>query len=520
MSGTIWVSPQGRDSYDGASGSPVRTIQRAIEMADPGTTIAVKAGTYVENIKISGGVNGALRNLTAEKPLEIVSADGVGAAVIESADGTGSQSTIYTIGMSHLRIAGFRIDGDMRNGNDGGPLKVIGSPTGPAKNPSTNVVIEDNIFTGIGESMVKVMKTSDVLIANNAFEGRSTQNFIDMVTVWDSKVEANEFVGTAWLGMTMKAGSQNNVVQHNLFDFENVPGADTQTAILVGGVGHSRLNREPLPPEFDGFEAKNISVLDNMIVSGSRFSVMFQGGVESLVQDNVLGASGGTAIKSAHAASRANESDSRDNTVLDNILVGVKTLHEATAGQTNGYVFKNNAAGSVANASFDYGLAAYSDETGADLEAEAPQPPATPDTPSNDGPTEGTNVLVVRAGGRGTESAAPEFEVFANGVSLGRRAIEAPESSSGFDVSDDALFRDYAFEFTGPAPEQVEIEYLNDGRTGELNRDLAVDYIKLDGAVYETEQDGWFTPDNGKETLAGSNEILYVNGVLSFDELG
>ena len=524
MSTSIWVSPDGRDGNDGTAGSPLRTIQRAVELAEPGTTIAVKAGTYVENIKISGGVNSKLNQLTADKPLEIVSVDGIGAAVIKSADDTGYQSTIFSVGMSHLRIAGFQIDGNMRYGNDGGPLKVIGSPTGPAENPSTDVVIENNIFTGLGESMVKVTKTSDVYVANNSFEGRATQNFIDMVTVWDSTVEANDFVGNAWLGMTMKAGSQNNVVQNNLFDFEGIPGKDTQTAVLVGGVGHSRLNREPLPAEFDGYEAKNISVLANKILSDTRSSVMFQGGVESLVQGNVLGASGGTAIKSAHAPSQENESDCRDNTVIDNILVGVDTRHEATADQTKGYVIRDNVPGSVSDASFAYGIGATG---GGDVSDPAPDPdpgttepepepePESPD-PTDENAGDG-NQLVVRAGGTGTDAAAPEFEVFADGVSLGKRAVSNPQSS--FDTSDDALFRDYVFEFGGAAPEQVEVVYLNDGTSGTINRDLAVDYIEINGAVFESEEDGWFTADNGKTKFAGAQEMLYVNGVLGFDGL-
>ena len=49
------------------------------------------------------------------------------------------------------------------------------------------------------------------------------------------------------------------------------------------------------------------------------------------------------------------------------------------------------------------------------------------------------------------------------------------------------------------------------------NRDLAVDYISIDGMVYESETEGYFRHANGKATFEGPREILYVNGTLSFD---
>jgi Ca-dependent carbohydrate-binding module xylan-binding len=131
----------------------------------------------------------------------------------------------------------------------------------------------------------------------------------------------------------------------------------------------------------------------------------------------------------------------------------------------------------------------------------------------------GGGTLIVRAGGNGSVSAPPQFEVFANGVSLGIASILNPKTTVGFNVNDDSLFQDYVFQFTGASPTDVDIDFFNDGTTDGVNRDLVVDYINVDGTVYESEIDGFFTPDNGNMSLGGPREKLFVNGVLAFDEL-
>ncbi len=506
-SNVIWVSVGGSDRNSGSATSPVKTIQHAIEIATPGTTIMVKAGTYVENVQISGSVNAQLKNLTADKPLAIVSADGPGAAVIEGADKSGLVSTVYTIAMSHMTIDGFHIVSNVSRqlgANDGGPLKVIGNPD--VTDPSVGVVIENNTFSGTGVSMLKVTCTEGALIANNSFEGTVHQNFIDMVTVWDTTIVSNDFIGQAWLGITMKNGSHDNLVQHNYFDFENHSGKATQTGILVGGVGYSRETRDPLPDEFNGYEARNISVIENVFAGQSDFGVMFQGGVESLVQGNVFANAGGVAVKSATSPSNINGSISRDNTIEGNILVTTKVLHE-TFDAAPGYAFEGNLPGTLEDAGFDYGQGSF-DGDGGSL--------------GGDGGL-GGGKLILRAAGSGAPGAAPTFEVFADGVSLGVASIGNPTASlldPRQGEAYQALFRDYAFDLKGARPDRIEIVYSNDGRSGEINRDLAIDSITLAGVTLQSEAAGYFTARNGSVALSGARELLYVNGTLVFDDLG
>jgi len=47
----LYVSTTGSDSNPGTSSSPLKTLQRALDMAQPGTTILLRAGTYASNVE-------------------------------------------------------------------------------------------------------------------------------------------------------------------------------------------------------------------------------------------------------------------------------------------------------------------------------------------------------------------------------------------------------------------------------------------------------------------------------------
>ena len=71
--GTVYVvAPNGEDSNPGTEAAPLRTIQKAIDLAQAGTTILVRAGSYFEDLRIgrSGSASSpiSLRNFPREKP--------------------------------------------------------------------------------------------------------------------------------------------------------------------------------------------------------------------------------------------------------------------------------------------------------------------------------------------------------------------------------------------------------------------------------------------------------------------
>lgn len=94
-----YVSPSGSDSNSGTTASaPLRTIQRAVDLAQPGDTINLAAGRYLQNVI-------SRRNGTASAPITI---SGPITAVVSGASG---ESRIIEINHDYLRLAGFTIDG-------------------------------------------------------------------------------------------------------------------------------------------------------------------------------------------------------------------------------------------------------------------------------------------------------------------------------------------------------------------------------------------------------------------------
>src|SRR5215475_9957147 len=83
----VYVSPTGSAAGSGSQSDPLLTIQAAVNLATPGTTIMVAAGTYAENVKIN--VSG-----TPDAPISLVSADGPGAAKIVPGSSSGAGATL------------------------------------------------------------------------------------------------------------------------------------------------------------------------------------------------------------------------------------------------------------------------------------------------------------------------------------------------------------------------------------------------------------------------------------------
>src|SRR5687768_8011083 len=112
----IWVSTSGNDGNSGSSSAPLKSIQAAVDRATPGTAVMVKAGTYTENVRFSkdGG---------ADAPIQLISADGTGAAQINPAKS--GYSTIIGHGVQNIVIKGFGIG--FSGGDDGNGISFTQS---------------------------------------------------------------------------------------------------------------------------------------------------------------------------------------------------------------------------------------------------------------------------------------------------------------------------------------------------------------------------------------------------------
>jgi hypothetical protein len=49
---TLWVAVNGSDTASGSSSSPLRSITRAVQLADSGDTVMVRTGVYNESVQV------------------------------------------------------------------------------------------------------------------------------------------------------------------------------------------------------------------------------------------------------------------------------------------------------------------------------------------------------------------------------------------------------------------------------------------------------------------------------------
>ena len=62
----LYVAPTGNDSNAGTLAAPLQTIQRAVDLAQPGHTIVIRGGTYAPSTNIQ-----ILKNGTASQPITL-----------------------------------------------------------------------------------------------------------------------------------------------------------------------------------------------------------------------------------------------------------------------------------------------------------------------------------------------------------------------------------------------------------------------------------------------------------------
>ncbi len=336
-----------------------QSIQSAINKAAPGTIIEVKAGTYNETVLISAKSNSRLNNTSASAPIIIKSVDGRGKAIIRQPNGD-KNPPFFVNSVSHVIIEGFRII-ENQGGSDISPIKIInGNDTSKVADVHGYVQILNNDIEGSNQDLIKVGRAHNLKIIGNTFKGNVSDAGIDLVTVWNSEIAYNDMAVKANNGITMKAGSQNITIHHNKFD-----GGNLKPVIKIGGEGHSRTNRTTPSANFLGFEAKNITVRNNVVLSDGDDVLWFQGGQNSIIEDNYFKKASSTgrlySAKRAPSGPWANESGSAplnhpsiNNVIRNNIMDG-----DFNNGHVDGAPhpqMSGNKSGTLSNVNFKYGV--------------------------------------------------------------------------------------------------------------------------------------------------------------------
>jgi hypothetical protein len=114
---TLYVSPEGDDAAPGTQEAPLRTIDRAAELARPGTLVQVAEGRYEGPLRTAASGTASARIAYRSDP--------VGAAVVSSDDGEAA----WLNAGDYVDIEGFTITGNAEDGlvDAGSFVRIIGN---------------------------------------------------------------------------------------------------------------------------------------------------------------------------------------------------------------------------------------------------------------------------------------------------------------------------------------------------------------------------------------------------------
>ena len=260
----IWVSNTGNNGNSGSENSPLKSIQSAIDKATPGTAIMVKAGTYIENVvfKESG---------TAAAPIQLISADGTGAAKIKPAKA--GTATVYGFGEENIVVRGFDITAQSKT--NGIQFGMAGENF---KDMTKNIVIQNNIVRGAGQDGIKISQGDNIHVVGNKIIGAGDQG-IDFVAVNGSVISRNDISKvTGAAALFAKGGSTNVRIEYNKIHDVKVDG------ILIGGWTDSKWMR----PGMRDYEAKNVVAIGNEVYDVGKRPLNFLGARDSTATGNLL----------------------------------------------------------------------------------------------------------------------------------------------------------------------------------------------------------------------------------------
>jgi hypothetical protein len=242
---------------------PGQSIQAAVKSAKPGTLINVKAGTYYENINLSG-----LRG-TVDRPILLVSADGTGKAKIVGSN----VATVSAWRGANVGVYGFHIVANTSGGDEGGvKFGVV-----------ENFVLAGNLITGTGQDGIKFFKgATGNIIAGNTLDGTWREEAMDNVSVFRTVFAYNAIRGrtrytrTRYTSLTMKAASRDMDVFGNDFG-----GSPFGTEVNIGGYGNSTMSAWESACQC---MAQRVHFHDNYV----RGDVNYAGAIDSYVDHNTI----------------------------------------------------------------------------------------------------------------------------------------------------------------------------------------------------------------------------------------
>lgn len=326
----IWVDDDAPDGGDGTLSNPYDTISEAVAIADAGTAILVRSGTYNEKVKFPSRTGG-----TASAPIWLISVDGYREAIINAP--AGSSYTIQGLGAQNIVVEGFEIMGPATRGMQFGMSGNAADDYTLWDNPLTqpkNIVIRGNYIHATGtDDGIKIHQASYIEILDNTIiTSPNGEDCIDVLAGDYVTISHNDCDGSyEAAAISIKGGSRYGTTTYNYIHDNIVYPA---SAIGLGGQGSPA---ELYRPD-TVFDVSDWIVQYNKIenMDGANLLINIRGAANSDISENYLDGTGqdGGYVVYAWSSYRgpgetlpALTSWPENLTITDNVYGGPKTFY-------------------------------------------------------------------------------------------------------------------------------------------------------------------------------------------------
>lgn len=197
-----YVSTAGNDSNAGTAQAPLRTIQKAADLAAAGDTVYIKGGTYREKVLTkNSGANGSYITFT-NYPGESVTLDGSGVAL-------DYYVPLFSVGnQSYIKIQGINV------------INSAGQGFGDANGTVNNgyIIIKDCSTYKTQISGVHFFKAHNIVIDGVYIDTANLtkdQESVTLAGVTDFEIKNSTVVNPQKEGIDVKDGSRNGKIYNN-----------------------------------------------------------------------------------------------------------------------------------------------------------------------------------------------------------------------------------------------------------------------------------------------------------------
>lgn len=252
-------------------------LETALGSALPGDDIVLANGTY------SGNINLTTNKGTLANPVRIRAAN-EHLAIISPA--STASDTIGVGGSAYWIFQDLKIVSPFNASKNSFHIRATGIGS-PSFSPAQFTLFDNLLWDGAVGDMLKVSKARDITINDCTFRNfsGSSEGGIDVVGCKNIRITNNTMTDMTWMGLNMKAGTENILVEGNTFTNIN------KSAMEVGGNSSNNTNvfwpGEYVEPDQPGYTIKN-AVVRNNTVNGAEVGMKIIAAWDALIENNTI----------------------------------------------------------------------------------------------------------------------------------------------------------------------------------------------------------------------------------------